>query len=210
MISCCCDFKEVLFAVLDWCGEHDALLTAVVGFISSVVIAKMKSVLDIKRMLCVRRFEAYEKAICHLSLKLNVYYNIQAAFESLKDVESPIEVLKSKVAILMASFQKLGEVEKDDVNVTGVSLYTVLPTYDTKPLIRELARFCSRLQDFSCLANFPDSLERLTQFVSDFRVDVERILPMVEEETKHLNIIYIQLKDEVAKDDMAKKLFRKN
>ena len=196
--------------ILDWCGEHEALLIAVAGFISSVAIAKMKSVLDIKRMLCVRRFEAYEKAIRHLSLKLNVYYNIQAAFESLKDVASPIEVLKSKVAILVASFQKLGEVEKDDANVTGVSLYTVLPTYDTKPLIRELARFCSRLQDFSCLVNFPDSLVWLTQFVSDFRVDVERILPMVEKETNHLNAIYAQLKDEISKDKMVKKLFRKS
>ncbi|MBO5799762.1 MAG: hypothetical protein J6R41_07020 [Paludibacteraceae bacterium] len=209
MMSCCCDFKEVLFAVLDWCGEHDALVAAVAGFISSAVIAKITSGMDLRRTLCVRRFEAYEKAITFLSLKLNVYNNILAAFESLKDAEVPIEVVKSKVVLLVATFQKLGEVEKEDSNVTGVALYTVFPPYDARPLVKELACFLSRLQDFSCLANLPDSQELLRQSANGLRGDVERILPMIENETNYLQTIYTQLKDEISKDKMAKKLFRR-
>ena len=210
MISCCCDFKEVLFAVLDWCGEHDALLAAVAGFITSIVIVKITSGMDLRRTLCVRRFEAYEKAITYLSLKLNVYNNILAAFESLKDAAVPIEIVKSKVVLLLASFQKLGEVEKEDSNVTGVALYTVFPPYDARPLVKELANFWSRLQDFSYLANLPDSQEQLRQSANGLRGDVERILPMIENETNHLQTIYAQLKDEIAKDKIVKKLFRKN
>ena len=210
MISCCCDFKEVLFAVLDWCGEYDALLAAVAGFISSAVIAKITSGMDLRRTLCVRRFEAYEKAITYLSLKLNVYNNILAAFESLKDAAVPIEIVKSKVVLLLASFQKLGEVEKEDSNVTGVALYTVFPPYDVRPLVKELAYFGARLQDFSCLANLPDSQEQLRQSANGLRGDVERILSMIENETNHLQTIYAQLKDEIAKDKIAKKFFRKN
>ena len=210
MMCCCCDFKEVLFAVLDWCGEHDALLAAVAGFITSIVIVKITSGMDLRRTLCVRRFEAYEKAITYLSLKLNVYNNILAAFESLKDAAVPIEIVKSKVVLLLASFQKLGEVEKEDSNVTGVALYTVFPPYDARPLVKELANFWSRLQDFSYLANLPDSQEQLRQSANGLRGDVERILPMIENETNHLQTIYAQLKDEIAKDKIVKKLFRKN
>ena len=88
------------------------------------------------------------KAVTHLSLKLNVYYNIQAAFESLKESVLEVDIMKGKVAILLATFQKLEEIEKEDSNITGVTLYTVLPPYDVKPLVKELAYFCSRLQYF--------------------------------------------------------------
>ena len=80
--------KDFAFELLDWCGEHEALLIAVAGFISSVAIAKITGGLELRRALCVRRFEVYEQAIGQLSLKLNVYYNIQAALESLKDKDS--------------------------------------------------------------------------------------------------------------------------
>lgn len=203
------EMKDLLFELLDWCGEHDALVAAVAGFISSAVIAKITSGMDLRRILCVRRFEAYEKAITFLSLKLNVYYTILAAFESLRDAEAPIEVVKSKVVLLVATFQKLGEVEKEDSNVTGVALYTVFPPYDARPLVKELACFLSRLQDFSCLANLPDSQELLRQSANGLRGDVERILPMIENETNYLQNIYAQLKDEISKDKMAKKLFRR-
>ena len=210
MLSCVCGFKEVVVAILDWCGEHEAVLIAIAGFLSSVAIAKMASGLDIKKTLYIRRFEAYEKAITYLSLKLNVYNNILAAFESLKDAAVPIEIVKSKVVLLLASFQKLGEVEKEDSNVTGVALYTVFPPYDARPLVKELAYFWSRLQDFSCLANLSDSQEQLRQSANGLRGDVERILPMIENETNHLQTIYAQLKDEIVKDKIAKKFFRKN
>lgn len=210
MLSCVCGFKEVVVAILDWCGEHEAVLIAIAGFLSSVAIAKMASGLDIKKTLYIRRFEAYEKAITYLSLKLNVYNNILAAFESLKDAAVTIEIVKSKVVLLMASFQRLGEIEKEDSNVTGVALYTEFPSYDAKPLMKELAYLWSRLQDFSCLANLPNSEESLNQLANKLKVDVERILPMIENENNHLQAIYTQLKDEISKDKMAKKLFRKN
>ena len=65
--------KNFAFELLNWCGEHEAMLIAVAGFICSVVIAKITSGLELRRALCVRRFEVYEKAISQLSLKLNVY-----------------------------------------------------------------------------------------------------------------------------------------
>ena len=202
--------KDFVFVLLDWCGEHEALLTAVAGFISSVVIVKITSGLDLRKSLCVRRFETYEKAIAHLSHKLSVYYRIQAIFESLKEPVLTIEIMKSRVAILVSLFVKLGDIEKEDSNITGVTLYTVFPVYDMKPLAKELTYFCSRLDEFSCWVNLPGAQERLKQFAPVFIEDVERIIPMVEKETDHLNTIYAQLKNEIAKDKMMKKLFRKS
>ena len=102
MISCICGFKEVFLAVLGWCGRNDALLIAIVGFLSSVVIVKITSGLDTKKALFMRRLDAYEKAISHLSLKLNVYYNIQAAFESFKEPVLSVDLMKSKIVICLA------------------------------------------------------------------------------------------------------------
>ena len=210
MLSCIGGFKEVVMAILDWCGEHESVVIAIAGFLSSVAIAKITSGLDIKKAICMRRFEAYEKAIKQLSLKLNVYYNIQAAFESLKEPVLAVDVMKSKIAVLLATFQKLGEIEKEDSNITGVTLYTVLPPYDVKPLVKELAYFGSRLQYFSCLVNLSCSEDQWKQFESEFREDVKRIAPMVEKETNYLNALCEQLKDEISKDKMAKKLLRKS
>ena len=210
MLSCIGGFKEVVMAILDWCGEHESVVIAIAGFLSSVAIAKITSGLDIKKAICMRRFEAYVKAIKQLSLKLNVYYNIQAAFESLKEPVLAVDVMKSKIAVLLATFQKLGEIEKEDSNITGVTLYTVLPPYDVKPLVKELAYFSSRLQYFSCLVNLSCSEDQWKQFESEFREDVKRIAPMVEKETNYLNALCEQLKDEISKDKMAKKLLRKS
>ena len=210
MLSCIGGFKEVVMAILDWYGEHESVVIAIAGFLSSVAIAKITSGLDMKKAICMRRFEAYEKAIKQLSLKLNVYYNIQAAFESLKEPVLAVDVMKSKIAVLLATFQKLGEIEKEDSNITGVTLYTVLPPYDVKPLVKELAYFGSRLQYFSCLVNLSCSEDQWKQFESEFREDVKRIAPMVEKETNYLNALCEQLKDEISKDKMAKKLLRKS
>ena len=209
MLSCIGGFKEVVMAILDWCGEHESVVIAIAGFLSSVAIAKITSGLDVKKAICLRRFESYEKAITHLSLKLNVYYNIQAAFESLKESVLEVDVMKGKVVILLATFQRLEEIEKEDSRVTGVALYTVFPSYDAGPLVKELAYFISRLKEFSCLVNLPDAEARLKQFESGFMENINRIAPMVVKEINHLNSIYDQLKNEIKKDKMAKKLFCK-
>ena len=210
MLSCISGFKEVVMAILDWCGEHEAVLIAIAGFLSSVAIAKITSGLDVKKAICMRRLDAYEKAIMHLSLKLNVYYNIQAAFESLKELVLEVDVMKSKVAILLATFRKLEEIEKEDSRVTGVALYTVFPSYDARPLVKELAYFISRLKDFLCWMDLPDAKNRLEQFEHSFKVDVNRITPLIDKETKYLDGIFTQLKNEIAKDKEIKKLLCKS
>jgi hypothetical protein len=209
MISCICGFKEVFLAVLGWCGRNDALLIAIVGFLSSVVIVKITSGLDTKKALFMRRLDAYEKAISHLSLKLNVYYNIQAAFESFKEPVLSVDLMKSKIVICLAVFQKLEEIEKDDSRVTSVALYTVFPSYDTGSIIKELAYFMSRLQYFSYCMNLPDVEDRIKQFELSFKSDVERIAPLIENETKYLDGIFMQLKNEIAKDKRIKKVLNK-
>lgn len=210
MLSCISGFKEVVMAIFDWCGEHEAVLIAIAGFLSSVAIAKITSGLDVKKAICMRRLDAYEKAVTHLSLKLNVYYNIQAAFESLKESVLEVDVMKGKVAILLATFQRLEEIEKEDSRVTGVALYTVFSSYDARPLVKELAYFISCLKDFSYWMDLPDAKNRLKQFEHGFRGDVNRITPLIDKETKYLDGIFTQLKNEIAEDKRIKKLLSKS
>ena len=207
-MMCCCDI-DVLFASFEWCGQHSALLVAIAGFATSVMIAKITSGLDLRRTLCVRRFEAYEKAISHLSQKLNVYYNILAAFETLNEPDKTIEVMKSKVALLLMLFVRLGEIEKEDRDLVGIVLYSKLPAHDVRPLTRETAHFMALLQDFSCRANLPNADEQLKQLAPDLISGVKRFGPLVADETNHLNAIYDQLCNDIKNDKAIKKLLQK-
>ncbi len=60
-------------------------------------------------MLCVRRFEAYEKAMRQLSLKLNIYANILASLPQLKETIGDAVLLKARIVMVLAWFVKLGE-----------------------------------------------------------------------------------------------------
>ena len=207
MIGCC--NIDTLFAILDWCGRHSALLVAIAGFISSVAIAKITSGLELKKTLCLRRFDAYEKAISHLSSKLNIYQNILAAFETLNEPNMATEVMKSKVALLLMLFVRLGEIEKEDRDLVGIAFYTKLPTHDLRPLTRETAHFWALLQDFSNRANFPNVDEQLKQFAPRFISGVKRLEPLVVDEANHLNAIYDQLSNDIKRGKVIKMLFRK-
>ena len=192
---------------LDWCGQHSALLVAIAGFASSVAIAKITSGLDLRRTLCLRRFDTYERAISHLSHKLNVYYNILATFETLNEPDMAVEVMKSRVALLLTFFVRLGEIEKEDRDLVGIVLYSKLPAHDIRPLTRETAYFFALLQDFSCRANLPNAAEQLKQFVPNFIRGVKRLEPLVADEANHLNTIYDQLNNDIKRDKAIKKLF---
>lgn len=204
MIGCC--NIDALFAILDWCGQHSALLVAIAGFISSVAIAKITSGLELKKTLCLRCFDAYEKAISHLSSKLNIYQNILAAFETLDEPNMATEVMKSKVALLLMLFARLGEIEKEDRDLVGIVFYSKLPTHDVRPLTRETAHFLALLQDFSSRANLFNSEEQLKQFAPVFISGVKRLEPLVVDEANHLNAIYDQLSNEIRSDKTIKKL----
>lgn len=198
--------SKVFFHFLYWCGQHSALLVAIMGFASSVAIAKISSGLDLRRTLYLRRFEAYEKAIGHLSRKMNVYENIMAAFYTLKDPNFDFESLRVKVVVLLSYFDQLGKIEMEDRELSGIVLYSKLPRHDVKPVMREIAQFYTLLQDYSNLINHPTSRERLEQFVPNFINGVSRLEPLITKEIAHLNAMYEQLYDDICKDKTVKKM----
>lgn len=199
---------KAFFGFLDWCGRHSALLVAIAGFASSAAIAKISSGLDIKRTLCLRRFEAYEKATRQLMLKLNVYANILAAFQLFRETVPDIGVIKGRAALLLSSFAQLGTIEQQDPNIVGVFMYSKIPSYDIRPLLEEMALFIVVLNDFSSQLNLPISEDILKQSTQRFIESVNRLEPLVAKEFNHLNALYVKLNDEVHKDRMFKKLLR--
>ena len=44
MLSCIGGFKELVMAILDWCGEHESVVIAIAGFSSSVFFLLGESV----------------------------------------------------------------------------------------------------------------------------------------------------------------------
>ena len=210
MLSCIVVVKEFILAILDWFGRHTELIIAIVGFASSVAIAKIATGLDLRKTLCLRRFEIYEKAIGHLSLKLNVYYNILAAFQVMNEPVLDVNAIKSKVIVLLSLFIQLGKAEEGDRDSSGIVLYSKLPSHDVRPLTREVANFVAKLQYFSYLANLPNPEDQLTRFAPEFINGIKRLEPLVEAEVKHLNAIYDQLNDEIQKDETIQKMFRKS
>lgn len=198
--------SKVVFHIFDWCGQHSALLVAIAGFASSVAIAKITSGLTIQRMLCLRRFEAYERAIRQLARKLNVYANIMAAVQSVKEPDSDIGVVKGKVAVLLSFFAELGKIECADEDLAGIVLYSRLPTYDAGPLLKEIARFLVSLNNLSYQLNLPASDAVLKQSIFTFRGSVSQIESLITEEFNHLNAIYVKLSADICRDKAIKRI----
>ena len=59
----------------EWLGLASTVVVALVGLCSGVIIAKLSSHLELKKMLCLRKVEVYEAAMRQLVLKINVYAN---------------------------------------------------------------------------------------------------------------------------------------
>lgn len=208
MIICCIECKAFLREVLNWCSQNSALIIAVAGFVSSIVIAKITSGLDLQKTLCVRRFEAYEKAMRQLSLKLNLYANILASLPPMKEAVSDVGILKARIAVVLAWFVKLSENEQREGDLSGVVVYSDFPSRDVRPMMKEMSEFVALLNELLCSLDGHLSCEQLYHASQRVADGVTRFEPFVVEEAAHLNVIYEKLKEDIRRDKRIKRLLR--
>ena len=52
---------EALKMVLDWLGQQSAVLVALVGFVAAIIVAKITSGLELKKMLCLKLDDKLKK-----------------------------------------------------------------------------------------------------------------------------------------------------
>ena len=97
---------EALKTILDWLGQQSAVIVALVGFVTAIIVAKITSGLELKKMLCLKRVDAYEVARCQLMRMTNTYENILACMAAIAQDKDSATIVE-KIAVLLAFFIQL-------------------------------------------------------------------------------------------------------
>ena len=197
---------ETVKVILDWIGQQSTAIVAVVGFVASVIVARITSGLELNKALCLKRAEAYEAARCQLMRMTNVYEIILGQMAAIsQDTDS--KSIDAKIALLVTQFTKLGTVMEQDEKLARIALYsTELPRQDARQLLGEEPRFVNVITGILTKLQCGSSDEEREALEGKLKQAINRFAPLMQNELQHLYTIDEKLKHDMQKDKRLKKL----
>ena len=101
----------MLNTILDWLGRHEAMVVALGSFVTAIVIAKITTNLELRKVLSIKRIEAYESSKSYLTSMLNVYENLLLYMEEVnRDKDS--STIETKINLLIELLSRLHDISK--------------------------------------------------------------------------------------------------
>ena len=86
----------IVNTILGWLDQLSTLLVAVMGFITTIIVANLTCSIELRKTLFLKRIEAYETAIGKITLLKNAY----AEFLNLITKPLDKDILESKVVLI--------------------------------------------------------------------------------------------------------------
>ena len=195
---------DTLKMILDWLGQQSAVLVALVGFTTAIIVAKITSGLELKKMLCLKRVDAYEAAKCQLMRMTNTYESILTSMAAIAQDKDSATIVE-KIALLLAFFIQLDKVLQQDGDLARIALYTTeLPRQDTRELMGEEPRFVKVIRDIAEKMQHASSIEERDVLESDLKHEINRIAPLIQRELQHLYNLDDKLKKDIQTDKRLK------
>lgn len=195
---------EALTTILDWLGQQSAVIVALVGFLTAIVVAKITSGLELKKMLCLKRVDAYEAARCQLMRMTNTYENILACMAAINQ-DKDNTTISEKILLLLTWFIQLERVLQQDGDLARIALYaTELPRQDARELIGEEPRFVKVVRNIAEKLQRTSSIEERDVLENDIKHEINRIAPLIQRELKHLYNLDDKLKKDIQTDKRLK------
>ena len=195
---------EAFKTILDWLGQQSAVLVALIGFVTAIIIAKITSGLELKKMLCLKRVDAYEAARCQLMRMTNIYESILVCMAAINQDKDNTTILE-KILVLLAWFVQLERVQQQDGDLARIALYVAeLPRQDTRELMGEEPRFLKMIKDIAEKMQRTSSIEEKDVLENDLKHGINRIAPLIQKELQHLYNIDDKLKKDMQKDKRLK------
>ncbi len=199
LVLCCIESGN------EWLGPASAVIVALIGLSSGVIIAKFSSHLELEKTLCLRKVEVYEAAVRQLVLKINVYANFLNTLRGAADGST----LEMRIGLMVATFAQLPQIEQHDADITRLLFYTDLPSYDTYPLISETPKFMETIRKIAAKIQGQLTSEERMSLATEFNAAASKFGPLAESEYNQLQAMFAKLKKDIAADKQLKKLFRK-
>ena len=206
-IMICCLSVDTVKVIFDSLGQLSTLIVAVVGFITAIVVAKITGGLELKRMLCLKRLEAYEVAMRQLWHLITVYENILAAMAAI-NLDEDNSTIREKIELVLVHFVQLGELMKKNDDLAQIMFYSDLPTHDLIQVSKEVPRFVKMLKEVDVKLSEPMISENLVIIETKIKDGTNRLAPLIHQELNHLYNINVKLKNDVWMDKRLKFLFK--
>lgn len=195
---------EALKTILDWLGQQSAVIVALVGFLTAIVVAKITSGLELKKMLCLKRVDAYEAGRSQLMRMTNTYEVILACMAAINQ-DKDNTTLGEKIFLLLTWFVQLERVLQQDGDLARIALYaTELPRQDARELIGEEPRFVKVVRNIAEKLQRTSSIEDRDVLENDLKHEINRIAPLIQRELQHLYNMDDKLKKDIQKDKRLK------
>ena len=188
----------------EWLGPASAVIVALVGLSSGVIIAKLSSHLELGKTLYLRKVEVYEAAVRQLVLKINVYANFLNTLRGAANGST----LKMRLGLMVEALAKLRQVEQNDADVAKLLFYMDLPSYDNLSLILELQRFMETVNKIAENIKKQLSPDEQTTLAKEFNEASSKLGPLAETEYNQQQAIFAKLKNDIASDKQLRNLLR--
>lgn len=199
------EFMEFVFK---FAKELDTVIIAIVGFVSSILVAKFTCEHDVKKFLYSKKIEAYERALSLLILKINVCANCLNLMGSLKRENQ--QAVLPMVSILIGTVQQMFELEKKDIDIAIISLYVDIQ--DRAPLknFTKLSNFLQKASKLSNqLQNSNINIDDKNSLLDELSIAIDDFSSFAEAEYNYLSGIYDKLVNRFRNDKILHKLIDK-
>jgi hypothetical protein len=199
------EFMEFVFK---FAKELDTVIIAIVGFVSSILVAKFTCEHDVKKFLYSKKIEAYERALSLLILKINVCANCLNLMGSLKRENQ--QAVLPMVSILIGTVQQMFELEKKDIDIAIISLYVDIQ--DKAPLknFTKLSDFLQKaIKIFNQLQNTNINIDDKNSLLDELSIAIDDFSSFAEAEYNYLSGIYDKLVNRFRNDKILHKLIDK-
>ena len=159
-------WKEFTLQILSWCGQQSTLIVAIIGFVTSILIARLNRNLALEQEILRRWLDAHEKAIRQLWRTIETY---DASVKALKLVANG-QAMEVQLSFLVACLQQLIGLEKGDDDLFGAILFSKNGlTYDNQEVLSKMTILLAKINDSAthineeghCILDFTDELQQL-------------------------------------------------
>lgn len=199
----------MLNTILEWIGKHETMVVALGSFVTAIVIAKITASLELRKVLCIKRMEAYETAKGYLTNICNAYENLLLYLDEVyRDKDS--STITAKISVLLVLFSRLNEISNKEVDLARMTFYSskLHRQQDAAAVLRDVFSFVQRLSDILTRSKNITTENEREILEKEFEIAIAQVIPKIKMEAEHLCEMDNALTEEWRCDRRFKRLFR--
>ena len=193
---------EKISKILDLITQQSTLIVAIMGFIATIVVAKLTSSMELRKTILLKRIEAYEKALKQLTLMKNAYSDFLNSITGVIDNN----LFESRITLIYASLTQLEKINQQSGDLVQISFYTDIPLNDTLPMFQKITSFMQIIIEIIKESNSQSPTTNRQQLIERINISINELRPFAKEEYQYLQSICEKLHKDIKNDKKLKKI----